>query len=668
MLALYTVISLLLVSIDVSAQEAFQIYPVQGIFLSDKVNENKVFLKALSKDDLGNDKVYASGLFIETFRSSFQNAVSTINDKNKYSTFVAYLQIPRVSQYTINKAQNLMDLYLPVTMSLNFANMVTGESLYSYYYTYYSKYETTHKQLSDESLEKADTIAGLYKETYKDLLQKVIQKAKENFHPFSIKTVVKKTWNDAHILDKGNKNGIAKGDVLVDQYGNQISVIYASSDYAVAQELLGSVKRDSAFEKYSNESLDEIKKPRVTLLSGIDKENIKTVPENIIYQLVVNALGKKASFSLVSLDKGFYQVQRSVIESTNLKQAVSQNRELPDYFLRLYFYGPFYVNSPSNKPYVSYDTYTIIACGDFLDRSSRVLYGKCVDEKISDEVFENIRYSSDAREEVLVKNAILKLAEDFTVNIKFKNVELPVTGADKDNVYIKDPFNMVSGGTLMLFHLVDKINGIDEDVYIPTWELSVMDKTGLTITANKNLPVSSKMPEPVSNDKILLTEMVTNNVYNSRALKICNKSIESEGDFSLDNFRRLSYYAISDGVKYPFYDAGDFKASAETLNDSGYGFRKKIQIQEAKTDYCLEPIYKVLKQSETTDKGIKSYKFSLVAGIKVYYKDKIVWKKGLQQDLSVSPPVGFEKPFLAFELSKATYNLLNDVIRSIELR
>ena len=324
-------------------------------------------------------------------------------------------------------------------MSINFMNMVTGECLYSYSYTYYSKYETFQDKLSDEKKQDKDnTITGLYKSTYKDLLQKIVQTAKDNFKPFSIKTAVKKVWNDTLILDKGNKSGIAKGDVLVDQYSNQLSVIYASSNYSVAQLLIGEVKSDSTFEKFSNESIDEIEKPKVMLMDNIGMKQIERVDKSIIYQLFANALNKKASFALVSVDRGFYDAQRATIEKTKLQFAVTQNRDLPDYFLKLYFYGPFYSNSPSNKPYMSYDTYTMMACGDFLDKSGRIVYGKCVDEKISDEIYEDIRYSNDARKEVLLKNAVIKLADDFIANIKFKNIELPITTAEKDHVDVYD--------------------------------------------------------------------------------------------------------------------------------------------------------------------------------------------------------------------------------------
>lgn len=650
------------------AQDSFQVYPLQGIFPSDKASENKPFLKSLSSDGSGNDRVFGSNLFIDSFRNAIPNLAKNIDDKNKYSTFVAYLQIPRVSQYRINKSPKLVDLYLPVTMSINFSNMVTGESLYSYSYTYYSKYETTSES-NKNAQETEKTIVGLYRSAFKDLLNKIMSNVKENFHPFSIQAKIKKIWNDNYVLDRGNEKGIVKGDVIVDQHGNQLSVVHASSKYSVAQKVLGDPRADSAFSKFSNESIDELKKPKVMLLSGMGKKEITSVPESVIYQFFLNALGKKASFSLISINKGFYDVRTALIETTNLKQEVTQNRELPDYFLRFYFYGPFYTNAPSNKPYVTYDNYTIMACGDFLDRSGRVLYSKCVDERITDEVFSDIRYSNEARVEVILKNSIIKLANDFIENVKFKQIELPLTKVEKTQISIEDPYNvLMPGSNLTVFHKVGKVEGVEDEVYIPTWELSVTMKNGKLALANKTLPLSSKVPEPSAGDKIFINSMITHNADNVKALKLCKKNLENNGDYILDEFKVLSFYAIAGSIKFPFYETGDLREQIEMLDNGGYGFKRKITIQEMNTEYCIEPVYKISKQTTVVNNSINTHKITIVGGVKVHDKDGILWKKGLQQDVSISSPKNYEKELLDFELSKYILNLLSETAKKVEIK
>ena len=192
-----------------------------------------------------------------------------------------------------------------------------------------------------------------------------------------------------------------------------------------------------------------MKKPKVMLLGNKNGETFiksNTVPDNVVYRLFVDALGKKAPFSLISIDQSFYDIQREVTELTHLTQEVTQNREMPDYFLKLYFYGPFYTKSPTNKPYVSVDNYTMMACGDLLDSNGRVVHGSCVDDKITDEVFGTIRYPNEAREEILVKNAIIKLADEFTRNVTFRTLQFPVVKTEGNNVVIEDKQNALVPG------------------------------------------------------------------------------------------------------------------------------------------------------------------------------------------------------------------------------
>ena len=291
----------------------------------------------------------------------------------------------------------------------------------------------------------------------------MIGQAKKGFAPFSISAVVKKIWNDDYILDKGTDSGIAKGDTLTDQHRSQLSVIYSSRRYSVAQKLLGEPKNDSVFSKVSNRSIDELKKPKVMLIQNKEDAYVKpgAVPDNMVYQLFIDALGKKAAFSLVSVDRSFYDIQDAVVQNTNLKREVTQNREPPDYFLKLYFRGPFYSKLPTDKTYASVDNYTIMACGDLLDSNGRVLYGTCVDDKITDQVYGTMRFTDEAREEILVKNAVGKMAESLARDVKFQTLRVPVRKTEGNNVIIEDTHNgLVPGQNLTLFKKLDRVAGM----------------------------------------------------------------------------------------------------------------------------------------------------------------------------------------------------------------
>ena len=239
------------------AQAGVSVYPVRAVFPSDAVKSNDLFMM-LSRRTAPERMSCTGETFEKKFRQYFPHAAATINDSNKYSTFAAFLQIPRVSLYRIQKTDKLVDLYLPVTVSINFANMVTGESLYSSTRTP----TTASSRRCPAGTNPVKMIRGsstCTAKTYNDLLGVVLKQAKASFTPSTINAKVGSEWNGNYILDRGMDAGMVKGDIIVDQHKNQLSVVHAAHKYSVAQSLLGAPKKDSVFSKYSNESMDELK-------------------------------------------------------------------------------------------------------------------------------------------------------------------------------------------------------------------------------------------------------------------------------------------------------------------------------------------------------------------------------------------------------------------------
>ena len=649
---------------NVSVKETtFRIFPSPAIFLSEKVEKDQLFKKSLSKDGSGDDKALARDLFLDTFRKHFPNSTDQMEHKNRFDTFMAFLHITRVSRYEIPKTEKLVDLYLPITMSINFVNVGTGELIYSYPYTYYSVYRTTPSSRSDAE------IAGLYRKTYKSLMDTILEKAKENFHPFTIEATIKKIWRDYYILNVGKDKGIDDQDILVDQYGNQLKVEYAALKYSVGTKILGDPKSDSTFLKFSNESIDEIKKPRIMPLS-IHRGGVESVSDEIIFHLFSETLAKKATFSLTSKEKNFIKVRNLASNLTNVSQTVQEERRLPDYFLRLYFYGPFYASIPTNKQYVSLDNYEILACADILDTRGRILYSKCAEDKISDQVVANIRFANEAREEVVVKNSLIKLANDLIQDIKFKDLEFPIIKSASNQLMIEDGYNiLIPGATLKTFTNIGKIDGIEGNVYVPTWEVNVATKDNKKVWATRNLPLTSKMPQPSVGDMVFLNNLKIDNGDITKTIKMCLSDGRLGGDLNLDGFKHLSMHAISAGTKYPFFASEEFKKDAERYNNPGHGF-KGIKIEGPKSGYCIEPVYRITQKEKNSERNSQfdSYRLAILAGIKIYDGNKLIWKKGLEQELTIHAPKGYQKAVLNMELSKNIYRLLNYIAKKIEIR
>ena len=273
---------------------------------------------------------------------------------------------------------------------------------------------------------------------------------------------------------------------------------------------------------------------------------------------------------------------------------VTQNREMPDYFLKLYFYGPFYTKSPTNKAYASVDTYTVMACGDVLDSNGRVVHGKCVDDKITDEVFGTIRYPNEAREEILVKNAIIKLANELARSVKFQTFQLPVAKMEGGNVVIEDRQGaLVPGQAVTVFKKLDRTGGIDEDVYVPILQAAVVMKNGASAVATKVLPLSPKAPEPSAGDVVFMESAAAAGADSMKALTMCGNGPVVEGGQCPGRIGEALRIFDSQQVKYPFYDSKGFPEDIGQYNDPGFGFKRKMHIPEIKSNYCVEPVVKV---------------------------------------------------------------------------
>ena len=140
-------------------------YPVQGIFVS-KQNENKKividkkdeetafeinFMSDEFKDIIKEkQKSFFIPEFIKQYKDSFDNIAPELTDKNKYTTLVSYISIPRASKYIVKKPAG-DEIYLPLTTSINFVNILTGETIYSTSHTIYNKlYENNYNKISNK--------------------------------------------------------------------------------------------------------------------------------------------------------------------------------------------------------------------------------------------------------------------------------------------------------------------------------------------------------------------------------------------------------------------------------------------------------------------------------------------------------------------------------------
>lgn len=641
------VVIILLASITPSfASDGFSLFPVQKIFFSES-NVNQEFVRFLA-----SNKTYVNTLLNEKIKAAFpSNIASTIDDNNKYKTFIVSAYISRASRYDINKPDGTIDIYLPITLSINFTNMLTGEVIYSYSYTNYSVYTAETVNLQDE------TFNNLYRRNLDDLTNEMLSTAKKRFKPFTIETKVFRIWKGYIILDKGLDNGISVNDSLSDKQGNLINVIHAGINYSVAVSVLGTPATGTVLSKLSSQTLDNIKKPRVVILK-ID--NPDAFPEEVAQQFFSESLGSAAKFSILPIQRHFYSLQRYVIETTKIGQSIRFERELPNYFIRMSILPPTYVQYPTNKQYVKNDVYTVSVFGEMLDNSGRVLYATDITETLEEQVVSGLTFANEARMQVLVKNALTGLGKKFADNVKFNHVELPLVNTDEGNVFVADTTKaLVPGVNAKVFRNLGNMPGTNEKILVPIWEVAAAGIESGNVRASKVMPTSNNAPAPEKGDFISMDAVQNSSINNFKRITMCPASINLGGEpmISCDVIAR---YAVSANLVYPFYSGADFSDDvSRVIKDSVFKKRESFPVVSDLT-CCVEPVYKIIKNSNSD--------CTLTAGLRLKQSDTIVFRKGLEQKISVMSPNGNDRTTLELEIRKGYFDLLSDIAKKVDVQ
>ncbi len=627
-----------------SYSQDLNVYPIPAVFTSKNIN-NELFQDVITKhrDDFVHE-------YLILFDKYFPNVNKEISDKTKYKTFAAYVHIPRASKYEVKKADNLIDIYLPLTMSINFVNMATGETLYTYPVTNYYKYETT-RETNIEDVN--NNITNLYKENYEKSLDEIIKQASIDFKPFDVTANIKDTYRHLFILDKGLESGITKGDLLTDENMNQISVIYSNLNYSVAEKVLGKPTLNSNFSKFVNSSITQLKKPKILFINDFANEKL--------YNLFSTALGTNAEFSLITTDKTYYDMQTALISlNMNFKSNNGYNRSLPDYFLKIFFTHPAYAQYKSNKDYLNIDKYTMLACGVIFDRSGRVVYANCADDVLVNKVVHDIKFNNEANMEIMTKNILNKLASSMQNEIKFSDVKFKIKKNDNQYLTLADPNGYLRAGNILTVFKKIKTEKSGQEILVPTWEYKVIFVKDGFAECKMSKPYIDGIDFPNKRDIVQMTAM-TRSANRANMFNYVPDNIEIEGnEVKLSNFDKIAFGVLASNIKAPIaINVNNIKEDITELNS--LGFKEQIAIPENKSNLSIKAIYKIKLKSEEPKENIVKQNYDIIVGIVATKNNEIIKKDGLIQSVSLVVPSKNNQKIIENELMKHICLLLKQV-------
>lgn len=620
------------------------VYPIPAVFTSKNVN-NSVFQKTLNthRKELVND-------FLVTFDKYFPNTNKEISDKTKYKTFASYVHVPRASIYPVKKSENLLDIYLPLTMSINFVNMATGETLYTYPVTNYFKYETT---INSDIANRKEKILNLNKQNYEQTLEEVIKQASIDFKPFDITAKITDTYRQLYILNKGLESGIAKGDLLTDENVNQISVIYSDLNYSVAEKVLGKPSIDSNFSKFANSNITQLKKPKILFINDFDNEKL--------YNLFATALGSNAEFSLMTTDKTYYDMQTALVSlNMEFKSRNVYNRTMPDYFLKLYITPPAYAQYKSKKDYFNVDKYSMLACGVIFDKAGRVVYSHCSDDEMINKVVGNIRFNDEANTEIIAKNLLGKLATAMQKDIQFKDVKFKIQKVDNQYLMLADPNGFLKEGNILTVFKKIKTEKTGQEILVPTWDYRVVVTDAGIAECKMSKPYIDGANYPSKRDIVQMTAM-TRSANKANMFNYNPDKVEIDGnEIKLSSFERMAFGALTSSIKAPIaMHPVDFQSQIDELNT--LGFKDKITIPENDANLSIKAMYKINLKSEDIKDSVLKQQYEIIIGIVSKKGDEVIKKDGLMQQITITVPKENNKQIIENELMKHIYPLIQQL-------
>jgi len=648
---------------------AAAVYPLKGVLgFSEPTLETKAPAFAGWIREEGVPKIAAH--FQEEFRRQFGTAVvDDVDEANKHRVLVASLHLVRASQYAVPKrVSGCTEYLLPITLSLVFTNPATGDVIYSFTDTSNAPAEISDQEAPEYAARLLRDVNG---KNYHSLVGQLIAKARQGYNPSQIETSVVEIWKGLYILDKGSKFGIARDDSLVDAQGNEIQVNYATEDYAVAVPLLVSkVGKGQKFSKLASQStVKTLKKPKVlTMHRGWQDEQLTAISH-----FFDSEISKESAFTLLPVNEGFSALLAMLARDTHIGQQVTNQRPLPDYFIKFGYTEPrvYEVSQPGKFGFNVYEQYVL---GELLDKQGRIIFSAVAGDRIEDKNVDGMVLNRESRQEILLKNAVKGLAEQFSRSIKFSQFRMPVAGTSGSTIDIKDqPRQLRPGDSIQIFRNVGEVSGIAGDVLVPIWLAEVREANAGAVRAELVLPVSNEVKDiRVSSKDLVLVNAISakSGGESGTSVTYCTGASAKLGSLELVDFSVLSR-GFGYLLPYSLYDAdGSFIEKVANAVKVGGFSSSTLRLGKVNTaGRCLQPVYKAALEETTCEEGACDATVGLAVGYRLYMgKEK---KGGAASETKLSIRKAREDVLVRViqdEVDKSSLSLLRDNIVKVLYR
>lgn len=634
---------------------ATAVYPVKGVFGFDAPTLKQkapTFANLVTLRGIGE----LEKEFDLEFRKIFGPlAAENITDVNKHEILVASLHLIRASQYVVPKMGNY-EVHMPITLSIVITNPSTGEAVYSFTKTSYAAALLANPNVD---LQAQKLLLDQTASNYRTLMLSLIHEAKAGYNPSKIEISIADTWKGLYILDKGSKFGIAKDDSIVDSAGNELNVRYVSENYAVAASLLGNVDRSKKFFKYATASTaNQFTKPRV--LTMHEGWNDPTLTD--ISHFFDSEVSTESAFTLLPVNEYFRKLLETVARDTySGKFETTEQREMPDYLIKFSATTPRHYTM-SEKGKFSLNIYEQYVLGELLDKQGRIIFSAVGSNRIEDKNVAGMVFGKEARLEVVLKNAVVNLAEKFAKSIKLSHFVLPVKEVNGKSIEITDTSKELRiGQEVTLYRNIGKVSGVASDVTIPIWQANVVDVQNGKVTLELLLPLAAKGVGVTTDDVVMVDAMTASSTadQSSTSVQYCTGISPKLGALDIDDFKVISRgYGYL--LPYTLYDQD--VPFFQKIHDAAKfgGFKDSLKLGKINTGgRCLLPVHQAAIASSSCEKGSCNIQVNLAAGYRLYVNNDKKGGTASKTQISIEDCIqSAQAPVIQGELNKALFEPL----------
>jgi len=386
----------------VSSGSEAKVFPVEDVFWddTDASSLDKAFVTLVKPPEFFRPFVATT---YKTLSDAFAGKTSDISSRNADHVFAVSLNVTRATAYSVDKGNGNRDVVATVTGSVYFTNVLTGEIL-----TVVTKTEIG-RAVIDGRDSVPDTTSTLYRSALVSLIPDLAEAAAKTFTPVLVEAKVSATLGKTFVLEAGYDRGIQTGDRLEDADLNLIKVDYAAQNYAIAEVSVGKAPVGTIFHKYMAAKSDGRIRPRLLVIAeqvpaGYSKPYME--------QLFSDLLGDKAPYSIVQVNPKFSQLLNDVMTKADLSTTETQHRSPPELFLTLRMGDPIQYEVPTNLQFQTTRNHVAVSFADIVDSTARVNASAVGASRLSDEITKNVGPGFSERREVVIKNALIDLADN----------------------------------------------------------------------------------------------------------------------------------------------------------------------------------------------------------------------------------------------------------------